>query len=352
MKILVNRGGKDYGPYPVALIQQYVTDGQIFPHDLARQEGEPHASQRPLSQVLSEAGIAYDAGPKGNPLRLAMDNIRSFELRLVFPWQEVWSRRWMRDRKLLYLAGVGLIPAIALTVSPGPWAGYWAIALYFSALWALFFYYLLRTRQVELKYCFLCFFATGLLSIPFLLLVQPIPPWRTLYAMAKSPLLPVRFVGMLFGVGINEEICKAAVVFWLVKRPGKYLIPQTVVFYAMMSGLGFGIYEGVAYQQTVNREQGVDTAYLLNVARLTSLPFLHAIWSGLAGYFISFAALYPKKQYGLWVLAIAVPAFFHAVYNTFGWGVLGLGFSLISVVLLMTYLSSCVEMQRNLAATP
>lgn len=117
----------------------------------------------------------------------------------------------------------------------------------------------------------------------------------------------------------------------------------------MMSGLGFGIYEGVVYQTTVNRAQEIDTAYFLNVARLTSLPFLHAIWTGIAGYFISFSALYPVRRYGLWVVAIVVPALLHALYNTFGWNLLGMGAALMGVVLLMTYLANCVRMQKSLS---
>lgn len=153
---------------------------------------------------------------------------------------------------------------------------------------------------------------------------------------------------MFFAVGINEEVCKAAIIFWLVKRPGSILSPQTVVFYGMISGLGFGIYEGVSYQQTINRAQGVDAAYFLNVARLTSLPFLHAIWTGIAAYFIAFSALVPNKRHGLWILAIAFPAALHATYNTFGWNIIGLGSGLFSVILLMTYLSSCNQMHLHL----
>jgi RsiW-degrading membrane proteinase PrsW (M82 family) len=117
----------------------------------------------------------------------------------------------------------------------------------------------------------------------------------------------------------------------------------------MISGLGFGICEGVAYQMTLNRKQGIDDAYFLNIARLTSLPFIHAIWTGLAGYFISFAVINPRKRYGLWILAICVPAFFHAVYNTFGWGLIGLGGALLSVILLSTYLASVQQMQQQLS---
>lgn len=153
---------------------------------------------------------------------------------------------------------------------------------------------------------------------------------------------------MLFGVALHEELCKAAVILWLVRRPGSILMPQTVVFYGMISGLGFGIYEGVNYQQTVNRQQGVDTAYFLNVARLTSLPFLHAIWTGIAAYFIAFAGLVPKKRFGLWVIAIVTPAILHGFYNLCGWNILGLSFGLLSVILLMTYLSNCLAFQQHL----
>ena len=163
----------------------------------------------------------------------------------------------------------------------------------------MFFYYLFKTQQISPRLCALCFFFTGVVSISILLLIQRIPPWTILFALARSRSLIPQYCGMLLGVGVHEELCKAAILFWLVKRRGQLLIPQTVVFYGMMSGLGFGIYEGVNYQMHLNREQGVDQAYLLNIARLTSLPFLHAVWTGLAGYFISFAALYPKKRFGL-----------------------------------------------------
>src|SRR5690606_35234727 len=144
--------------------------------------------------------------------------------------------------------------------------------------------------------CFVCFFFTGIIALTVLLSLQLLPPWDSLYGLVESDHFLVRVMGMFLAVGLHEELCKAAILFWLVRRPGSTLIPQTVVFYGMISGLGFGIYEGVAYQRSLNREQVIDIAYFLNVARLTSLPFLHAMWTGIAGYFISFAALIPPKR--------------------------------------------------------
>jgi RsiW-degrading membrane proteinase PrsW (M82 family) len=108
----------------------------------------------------------------------------------------------------------------------------------------------------------------------------------------------------------------------------------------------------VRYQTGVNREAGVDAAYLLNVARLTSLPFIHAVWTGIAGYFIAFAALNPRKRYGLWVVAIAVPAVLHGLYDTFSeqFAIIGLVMALLSVILLSTYLAKVRDMQRHFSA--
>ena len=119
-----------------------------------------------------------------------------------------------------------------------------------------------------------------------------------------------------------------------------------------MSGIAFGVFEGVQYQTTVNIKLDYSSAYFFNIARLTGLPFLHAIWCGIAGYFISFAQLYPKYRKALYVLAIAVPAFLHGTYDTFCGSLPGmivaLPVTLIGVVLLMTYLRKSADYQSHL----
>ena len=349
VRIIVSRNNQDFGPYSLQAVQQYLAQGSLLQHDLGRDASAPGSVPVPLSQLLSSQGASGATPGSGNPFQQTYENLRSFDPKLLFPWATISSLTWFKDRRLVYLAAIGLGPAVALAIAPAAWVGYWALALYFSVIWALFFYYLFKTPEMTPKNCLLCFFVTALVSIPVLLLLQGIPPWTTLREWADSDALVTRFFGMYLGVGLSEELCKVAVIFWLARRPGRLLLPQTVVFYAMIAGLGFGIFEGVAYQLNLNRKQGVDEAYFLNIARLTSLPFIHAIWSGIAGYFISFSVINPRKRYGLWVLAICVPALFHALYNTFGWGLVGLGSALLSVVLLSTYLASVQQMQQQLA---
>jgi len=349
MRIFVRRGQQSFGPYTVQTAAKYLAAGTLFPQDLARDETLANSPWIPLRALLAKSGGTPTVSLAGFVSRTAA-NLKSFDLRLIVPWQEIISLRWIQDRRLIYLAAIGLGPVFVLAITGGLSLTYWAIAFYFSSLWALFFYYLFKTPQVQIGLCFACFFITGIFSIAVLLLLQRLPPWSWLYSLACAQSLAPRAVGMLAGVALHEELCKAAVILWLVRRPGSILMPQTVVFYGMISGLGFGIYEGVNYQQTINRQQGVDTAYFLNVARLTSLPFLHATWTGIASYFIAFASLVPKKRFGLWVIAILSPAILHGIYNICGWNILGLAVGLLSVVLLMSYLSNCHAFQQHLKA--
>jgi RsiW-degrading membrane proteinase PrsW (M82 family) len=344
MQIVVHRNGKTYGPYPIAVAQMYLDNGSLLPHDLGRWENNPPTQLMPLAKLIPQSSRERAR----HILRQIGGTSWSLIIGLLVPAQEIFSLRCFRQPRLLYLAVVGLLPVFVLYFLRGELT-YWAIALYFSVIWAFFFYWLFETRQVERWVCVLCFMFTAIVSISVLLLVQLIPPWSTLYAMLTSDRPILRAVGLFLGVGINEELCKAAVLFWLVRRPGKLLVPQTVVLYGIMSGLGFGIYEGVHYQLRLNRELSGDAAYLLNIARLTSLPFLHAIWTGIAAYFISFGALFPNRTLVLYFLAIFMPATLHATYDFFGLSPVGLGTGFVSVLALTAYLSNCSQIQKRLA---
>ena len=92
------------------------------------------------------------------------------------------------------------------------------------------------------------------------------------------------------------------------------------MFYGLISGLGFGIKEGVGYQLGPYAAEAAKTGhfaafYLESVLRLTSLPFFHAVWTGIAAYLIWFAARLPSARAGLLVLALVIPATYHGLYD-------------------------------------
>lgn len=204
-----------------------------------------------------------------------------------------------------------------------------------------------KTNQVKLKTTLSVFFLTQLcVFIAWDLL--GLPKVNPFYAFTDVA-FPLNILGYVFGVGLTEEFGKIIPLLIILRKAKEPLIPQTMVFYGLMSGISFGVFEGVQYQMTVNAEQTYDVSFFLNIARLTSLPFLHACWCGIAGYFLSFAHLYPKYRRGLYVLAISIPAIVHGLYDSLAnyWAI-SLVMVFLGLMLLMVYLKQSVDYQSKL----
>jgi RsiW-degrading membrane proteinase PrsW (M82 family) len=337
-QITIERNGQKFGPYSQAQILHYIENNKLLLNDLARIDNSNNLV--PLRSVLKQCGCPLPRAK--NPL----DCIKKIGVDFIFPWQEIKSMSWLRERRFIYLSVVGLLPLLIVFLSLGT-ITYIAIATYFSLLWGLFFFYVFKTDQVIVKECLLCFGVTAFVSTTALLIIHAFGFFSFFNSSSVyNNSFPTRFIGMFLTAGLPEELCKAAVIFWLVRRPGKICNPQTIVLYGLFSGLGFGINEGVCYQLNINRTQGIDNAYFLNVLRLTSLPFLHAIWCAIASYFIAFSAIFPMFRHGLWLIAILLPALIHALYNSLGF--LGLLPASMGVLLLTIYLVNAKSMQQKL----
>jgi RsiW-degrading membrane proteinase PrsW (M82 family) len=286
------------------------------------------------------------------------EDLRALAPQLLLPFREARDFDWLKNRKLIAIAAIGLVPLLIHATTSNLGAAFWGMALYFSALWALFFYHVFPTPEARLSTVALCFFASGVLSISVLLMAYHLPPLMWLVQLFKSPNFFNHMLGYIVAVALPEELCKALPIFVLLKKSNP-LPPQVMVFYGLMAGLGFGIYEGVDYQMERNfRYAGSGGEYyLLNVLRLTTLPFLHAMWTGIAGYFIGFAGLYPRRQRGLMLIGVGVPVILHGLYNTFNGTIIGLGFALLTVLALNLYLARSMEfeealIERNLTDMP
>lgn len=335
------RNNQQFGPYDYNLISSYVNDGKILKRDIAFMQNNT-ADIRTAGYFLKKKGINTKIGHKGNILQ----QLKSIGRELILPKSVFQVKDWFKDKRLISLAAIGLGPAFLISFTLFSYFTFYAIALYFSIIWGLFFYYLFNTKQVKWQTSVLVFFLVQIAVLVFINL-QNFPGFSFFYSLINSDYLLIRMIGFIFGVGILEEIIKALPLFFIVQKAKEPLIPQTLVYYGLISGIGFGVYEGVLYQTTVNVELGYNESFFMNVARLTCLPFLHAIWSGIAGYFISFADLYPKYRKSLYLLAILVPALLHGLYDTFGWSIVGLFITVIGVVLLINYLKQGINYQSK-----
>lgn len=344
MSYYILRNNAEYGPYDVSVIQQYVDDGKILRHDKAKdvQSGEINT----VSFFLKKNGVKTKIKSKGS----FVDQLRAIGSQLILPIGLLKSRQWLSDKRLLLLALIGLGPSIIMLLPIGGFMVFYAVALYFSAIWGLFFYYFFKTDQVSLKITLSVFFLTQ----GFVFLVWDIlrlPTLNPFYQLIDTVFILDLF-GYIFGVGLTEEFIKLLPLLIIYRFAKEPLQPKTLVFYGLMSGIAFGVFEGVQYQMSVNVNLDYTSSFFMNIARLTSLPFLHAIWAGIAGYFIGFAKLYPLYRHALYFLAIAIPSVLHGLYDTFCSSYLGMFVALpitfIAVFLLTTYLKQAQSYQSKL----
>jgi RsiW-degrading membrane proteinase PrsW (M82 family) len=332
-KLNIIRDSHTYGPYTLAAAKQYFEQGLLFEHDLAHEVGSAMTSAQPLLTVLKNGSLK----PSSAPIWKQFWDIVTHERVLLLPWERIFSTQWMKDQQVVGLMALGCVPFL-FYVLPSNALCYFGFAAYFSVLWALFFFSVFKTPQANRRDAMTVFFQTPVIAMLVISVARVIPPFTALYYQADHGTLLFRIIGNFLSVGLIEEACKAAPVFMQARKPGRLLQPKTAMLYGMLSGLGFGIFEGIEYQLGVNRGQGVDQAYFLNVLRLTSLPFFHAIWAGISGYFIGFSMLHGSKRWPLRIIAIVFPATLHAFYNSFSSFVSFL-IAACSVVLLMSYLS-------------
>ncbi len=342
--VYILRNNKQYGPYDKQVLLSYVNEGQILLCDKVHIISTGETST--VRQFLRSNNLRYSIKHGGS----LMCQLRKIGSELIIPKQTIVSRDWTKDKRLLLLALVGLTPSALMLMPMSGYVTFYMVSLYFAIVWGMFFYYFFRTPQVSLPITISVFFITQI----FVFLVWNllgIPAFNPFYHFIGST-FPLSLIGFVLGVGLSEEVAKAIPLLIIGNRAKEPLVPQTMVYYGLMSGIAFGVFEGVQYQTSVNIQLDYTSAFFMNIARLTSLPFLHAVWCGIAGYFIAFARLYPKYRLSLYLLSISIPAVLHGVYDTFCGSLLGMVIALpttfMGVILLMTYLKQGVNCQSKL----
>ena len=345
------------GPFNIEDIAEFVHSGLILKRDYAYSLENPDKFKT-VDFFLKKHGKKVNVEHKGN----IFSQIKEIGKELIIPSTVFTKEPWRKDRKLFILSLVGLTLSLLMAIAPllNTYILFYCIAFYFSIIWGLFFYYLFRTEQVELKTTILLFFGTQVLTtIVFNILnIGAINPFDNLY---NSGNWLISLVSCILGIGVIEEFVKVLPVFLILYLSKEVTKSKTAVFYGLMSGIAFGVYEGVSYQLGPNYQLLIDNgisegyvySYLSNVARLTSLPFLHAIWCGIASYFVAFAFLYPRFRISLYTLAILIPATIHGLYDYLCFNVpfllATIPVVLIGVVLLMVYLNIRYDFHSRLA---
>ena len=267
--VYVRRNNKDYGPYDDAALVDYVNRGVVVKQDILHDPISGHDTT--VAAYIRQKGLHCRVQHAGS----IASQLHKIGGELILPKESMTDRKWLSDKKMLMLAIVGLAPSLLLVLPLGEVGVFYFIALYFSFIWGLFFYYLFKTPQVTLKATVNVFFLTQL----FVFVVWGIfglVRFNPFYALLESP-FPLDLIGFVLGVGLMEESAKIVPLLFLRNKAKEPLLPRTLVYYGLMSGIAFGVFEGVQYQLTVNAELGYTEAFYLNIARLKDFFMIVAV---------------------------------------------------------------------------
>lgn len=328
--LIIIRNNHEYGPYEESDIARYVEEGRLLLNDRARDAES--GDEGTVEELLGARGIHPHVRSRGS----LMQQLRYIGHAFIFPKDDMERHHLMEDKRLLILAIVGLSLSIIMLLPIGGYLVFYAVSLYFATIWGLFFSYFFRTRQISKGKAVSTFFLT---QLGVFIIFSGLNELNFFYNFTSAP-FPLSILGYILGIGLTEEFAKMIPLLVLERRAREPQLPQTMVFYGLMAGIAFGVFEGVQYQTSINIRADYTTAFVLNIARLTSLPFLHAVWAGICGYFVGMAGLYPQYRKSLYVLALFIPATLHGLYDLFAGGfyLISLVIAFLSVFLLMAYL--------------
>jgi RsiW-degrading membrane proteinase PrsW (M82 family) len=303
---------------PLALVLGSA-DGPVLhaaPAARAVPAGPPGAAGPPVGAGWGGAPLAM---PPAHHAAVHVDDEIATALHILFPLHSwLHNSGWRQGLRLLVIA-YALLPLIFLAVlsssndlsAPG-----WAYSLYIAPLWIMGFWLLIRPGHLTRQE----FYATA--GIVAWTLV-----WINLVTINVNDRLhlsgSISFLPAL-GVGFNEEITKALPVLLagliLLKYRKVKLSVRMSMFLGTIAGLTFGVAEQAFYtsndiigiNQAQSNNQAVNAA-LAFAERIFVDGFQHAVWAGIAGFFIGLALNYPRRRIQLIVLGVAIPAVLHAL---------------------------------------
>jgi RsiW-degrading membrane proteinase PrsW (M82 family) len=283
-------------------------------------------------------------------------------LRMLVPikrWvKDPVMRDWLRILVTVY-AIVPLILEVVLAKDQDLATLGWAYCLYVAPLWALVFWYLIRPGKLT-KLCA----AIGVIVIAaeFVLIPALTVPWENAIGPSEGS---HNLLAWIWGVGLAEEITKdlpvLVIAYLLVRIRDIRLDPRMWMFLASLSGLIFGAYEA-STNYVPQALVTINHGYAFGILEFSERVFVdglqHAVWAGMAGFFIGLGTNYRRQRIPLWAFGILVPSLLHGLNDWSVSGVFGadqwpwIAVQAFSLFLFLGYTTSARSIERDVRHTP
>jgi len=208
-------------------------------------------------------------------------------------------------------------------------------------LWLVFFLWQDILKPEPLKW-FMILFGLGILITPLVWYGEGL--YLKLLRVDLNVSLSVFNIILVYGgIAIIEELTKFFSAYFILKKNKHFDEAIDAMIYLIVLALGFGLVENIlAASQEI-----VEGGILLPVLQTMSLRFvganlLHALSSGIIGFFWALSLLKKKKSYLYWglILGIVLHFFFNLVIIRFGGTavfLISLGLFLVTVGLLWAF---------------
>jgi RsiW-degrading membrane proteinase PrsW (M82 family) len=281
-------------------------------------------------------------------------------LAILFPIQGwLHDKGWRQGLRLLVIA-YALLPLIFLATlsssarlsTPG-----WAYSLYVAPLWIMGFWMLIRPGRVGKQEIWA---AAGIVVWTL--------AWMNVVTINVNDALHIRGTIGFFPaliIGFNEEITKALPVLLagliLLRYRKVKLSVRMCMFLGTIAGLTFGVFEQAFYTSSdivgINQAQSVSEAVngaLAFAERIFVDGFQHAVWAGIAGFFIGMGLNYSRRRVPLILLGVATAAILHALNDFLAGSSIWLVIAVqaASLLLFLGYTMSAASIEERVSQTP
>jgi len=272
-------------------------------------------------------------------------DLRSFDFKWIVPYRTAVSATVLWNPITWMTLGFGFVPLLAgFAVANLDELLTWLLT-YFGVAWGLYFYAVVARRTAPLLLGLIAAVLTLVIGFQLVLWLKAVPPLSLLYALTLFRSPGARFVGFVLGVALNEEVIKAAPVLVLAFVLRRIEKPMDGMYCGALSGVAFAVREAHYYIAHAGNMNAILYQALL---RTTTLPFLHATWTGISGYFIGLAVLAPGRRAALCVAGIAVAAVLHGSYDFSSEQLISVGIAAFVYLLFISYIERSQEMVQEL----
>jgi protease PrsW len=182
-----------------------------------------------------------------------------------------------------------------------------------SFIWLAF--YLRKDSHPEPNGMIIKIFIAGMLiTIPAIYLETFLEGFLASFNFSRAAFLVLYF---FIGISFVEEFLKFLVVRIGVFRSSVLDEPLDIMLYMVISALGFAAFENTLLLFRLVETYPLSDIFLVNSIRFVQAIFLHALASGILGYFVARSLVFKKNRVLFFITGLTIAVTLHAVFNLY-----------------------------------